>query len=366
MWNVLIHRRTDDDIGPKNDPIMRGAGQEKWSRGRLFDSKEVQDVVAQVVKPLKGRHHIFGDSYYGGIKVIVELAKMGHQGTYTCKSDRPGTIFRDYLNDDLTHFGDYKTISGYIKVEAAENAPEIQDEEMEDASDEEDENAADEEAAESEEEAPVDVDDDASEESDGSEADDESEDEAVGDEDEGPTKVPFSAVSFKANRIMNLISTGFSPDATAKHMEREQGETGETKRNLWIPAARAGYLNHMGYIDMVNKELMACRFPHSLARWKVALGIWLIRVLLHNARVVFNKAHTPQIETSEFLTQLCIALSPVSPQQLLQDHPLVSMRRKYGKCFVCKRHGRSSNTTLKCATCNKWIHKGCENDPFHV
>jgi len=65
-------------------------------------------------------------------------------------------------------------------------------------------------------------------------------------EDEGPAKVPFSAVSFKANRIMNLISTGFSPDATAKHMEREQCETGETKRNLWIPAARAGYLDHMG------------------------------------------------------------------------------------------------------------------------
>jgi len=103
------------------------------------------------------------------------------------------------------------------------------------------ENAADEEAAESEEEAPVDVDDDASEESDGSEADDESEDEAVGDEDEGPTKVPFSAVSFKANRIMNLISTGFSPDATAKHGEGAGRDRGDQEESLdsrsarWVP-----------------------------------------------------------------------------------------------------------------------------------
>ena len=108
------------------------------------------------------------------------------------------------------------------------------------------------------------------------------------DEDDQPLTISFSATSFAANRTTNILSTGYGAKATTRHQEREL-DNGERRHMMKVPMSRAGYLDHMRYIDLANKELMLCQFPHHLMRWKTAVGFWLLRVLLHNARVTSTR-----------------------------------------------------------------------------
>lgn len=79
LYSLVLHKRTEDDKGEKNDPILMTNGKNKtYHRGPLAPRRSVVYHVLRAVKPLQPDHHVFGDSYYGGIKVLRALKKRGH------------------------------------------------------------------------------------------------------------------------------------------------------------------------------------------------------------------------------------------------------------------------------------------------
>jgi hypothetical protein len=374
MYSVVLCRRTNEDEGEKMDPIMLSPLPRRWRRGPLLPPKKVHDMVKEVAASLPPGRHLYGDSYYGGLPVIETLAKMGHQATYTCSSNRPATIFHP-LKAMLTTFGSSASSSGYYEVTLEGEREEIEpnnggDDDLEEV-DEDDEvvaATADVESDEGEQSDDTDDVEDAEDAEDDAESDEsEEESDENSDSEEDPPEsltIHFAACAFQAARPMYLLSTGHPAGSSVMAEEEVESGRGKSKVRVRVPEARKAYNVHMHYVDDVNKEVLTHRFPHRYRRWKAALGMFYIRLLINNARVVYttNNGH---VSTKRFLKGLISALAPLPRRPGL--HILKSQRSKSGKCFVCRKRGRNSSTTSKCQTCGKWVHPDprCANSLGH-
>ena len=66
---------------------------------------------------------------------------------------------------------------------------------------------------------------------------------------------------------------------------------------------RSNYLQHMGYVDDANSDMMSYRFRHGLFRWKVATLLWMIKLAIHNARIYFNSRQLVRVTLKGFIME---------------------------------------------------------------
>ena len=321
LYSLKICRRAKNDKGEANDPTLLNHKNPTWDRGPLFSSKKVHKLATSVTRNLPGSRHVYGDSYYGGIQVLEALHKQGHQGTYTCTAIRPAGVFKE-LKAKLSDFGSYASCSG-----VSQSSVTLVNVRRRDG--------------------------DEDEESGSEDSDDELPDSMT---------LTFAGVAFQAARPMYLLSTGHPAGSTVMSTETDSMEDREVQRRILVPTARKEYTKRSGYVDEANDAILQHRFPHRFLRWKACLGGFFLRVLVHNSRVLFMASHG-NISTTAFMTSLCTTLAPVRTRSM--DHQLKSQGAKNADCFICYKSGHRNKTTLKCTTCNKWIHRGCFNSPHH-
>jgi len=182
--------------------------------------------------------------------------------------------------------------------------------------------------------------------------------------------------------MMWLLSSSLQPTIMGEHIEKIPEKVGseparimtrgERKRRkaekeierevkMKVPLIRKQYLANSGHVDQANSSILSCRYPHPLGRWKTALLFWLLGMAVHNARILYTWKGTAQSQ-AEFLEKLSQQLSPRKEEVFDRElhQPIQGKKGTHGQCSVCRKKGlRSTNTTVKCSVCQKFIHTRC-------
>ena len=116
--SILICKRTLEESGEKNDPILLANPRPKiWVRGKPNPKKKT--MVSQVLKLVEGispGHHFVLDSLYGGIDLVEALRDLGHFATVSAKSTRPSFLFKENLSkESFKHFAAFSEVHGILQ-----------------------------------------------------------------------------------------------------------------------------------------------------------------------------------------------------------------------------------------------------------
>ena len=116
LWKIILHKRTEDDKRPIDDPIMMRNGKPAWSRGDPAPKLPVPDIVGQMGADFPPGHHFVLDQYYGSVNGALALLELGHHATMSCRADRPSYLFSQNLSrKPLEEHGDYH--AAYTKIQ---------------------------------------------------------------------------------------------------------------------------------------------------------------------------------------------------------------------------------------------------------
>ena len=369
-YNFLLHKRTDDDHGEKNDITLMNNGKgNEWVRGEPLP-KEPGKTVKVVLHLLGGlepdHHHMVLDSYYGGVQLLQALRSRGFHVTTTCQRNRPSFLFASYLaaHRGLRVYGASAHCSATLPAQEEVDTEEDNDEEEEENTGSGSEDDVD--AVEIEEELhDGDANEDELEEDD---YNDDLDDLEVQEFDVNAEDYPFSAVAFKGARTMFLLSTVCEAHEMVEREEtarnREDGTS--TSKIMEVPRIRDLYLESMNYIDQANNEVLSCRFKHRISRWKIAILIFFIRMLIQNSRVTYNHFQEEK-STVDFIKDLSAALAGdgSAPTADLARHELAH-NNKRRRCALCWSNGKNSQSLYYCTGCKCQMHKSCFDSFYHA
>ena len=86
-----------------------------FRRGQVTEKAE--DTLLRMGSAAPSGSLIVADSLFGGLKGLTKLVGSGRHGLLSCRRDRPGFIFKDYLAADLA---DGKTCACSGKIEGTD------------------------------------------------------------------------------------------------------------------------------------------------------------------------------------------------------------------------------------------------------
>lgn len=117
----------------------------------------------------------------------------------------------------------------------------------------------------------------------------------------GGIVVPFTAFWIRGKKHMKLLTSFYSNSqvqTTEETTEEGEGDEGGERRSVTcvVPVARTAYLHSAGGVDRANAGILAYRYPHRVLNWDVALMLWCLKLIVHNAHVLYqtvNRTHMP-------------------------------------------------------------------------
>lgn len=193
-----------------------------------------------------------------------------------------------------------------------------------------------------------------------------------------PRDVPFAAYWITTDDSSNgqaLLSTEHgNPFMGYEVVEESQrvgsNDHGELVRiRRVIPAVRKEYLTLSRFIDQSNDLLTGQHGrTHGTTRWKTATIFWLLKLIVFNARIIWNSLQTDrkkELSMKEFMESLAFDLHPL--EEPTYDHVLEHQNdaKKNTRCVLKHAKGTwkcNKRTTSKCKACNVWICKSCAGD----
>ena len=276
------------------DPPIQSGRAAPFLRGDHTPSESTVETVMQTIRNLPGKgYQIYADSYFGSFELIERLAEEGHAGTVTCRRDRPSWIFTDFLDH---HESQLQAHGNFVKATGLIHK------------------------------------------ADGSD-------------------VHFTAWIIKAKRTMRLISTAHNSETVQTEEESRVSGGRSVRITCTIPRARQDYKLNGGFVDRANQGLMTGRYRHRLYRWRIALLLWFLKLVVHNAYVLYKAIQGERMSESQFIAELARQLSPIEPiSDDMKMHSL-SHLTKEEHCKVCFwMRGIRSSTPYFCEECGAAIH----------
>lgn len=171
---------------------------------------------------------------------------------------------------------------------------------------------------------------------------------------------------------MPLISTEHQPGEVVQVEEESQQESDNDDGQVRIvqrcvPIARRAYLTLSKFIDQTN-DLISGQQPrtHATTRWKTATILWLLKLVISNARVIWNSVRGGETKTlKEMMIALANELSPLLPLDLTHSAVQVPENdRREHRCFM--RESCNRRTRLYCITCQVFFCTDCFNKFTHL
>jgi hypothetical protein len=185
----------------------------------------------------------------------------------------------------------------------------------------------------------------------------------------------FSAYTLCSNaeKEMHLISNIHNAHDFIDVVESQSSTTSEEdflvdKVSCRIPRARHEYLKFSRFVDQCGMKIIG-DFPrsHSCLDYEIVTILWVFRVLLHNARVVFHEFSEKKLEFSKYLELVAKILAP-DPQEnnsnCEKTHDLVQTNLPNSRCKMCE--GNQRRTDKKCSVCAVACCETCFNSISHV
>ena len=123
------------------------------------------------------------------------------------------------------------------------------------------------------------------------------------------------------------------------------------------------YMKNMGGVDRANSAIMSSYYAHRVFRWRVAVWVWSMNMMVHNARTIYNSLvpANKQMTQAQFTMELARTIYTVPDQT---QHKLVRTSKK-GTCKICYKYfttksGKKKRSSCKhrCSVCGP-MHEGC-------
>ena len=151
----------------------------------------------------------------------------------------------------------------------------------------------------------------------------------------------MTAVTYKQKpkRWINLISSYHSISTTYDKQEL-------------VPEMLYNYRKHYKYVDFMDSDLGHVLPPHCTSSWKLAVFRWLLLLIAHNAKVLYNEIHKDRISLVEFIRFVSNTF------QKRDAHLLVTVNFP-GYCSRCRLSGFKRKVYTYCNQCNKFYHEKC-------
>ncbi|KAG2389582.1 hypothetical protein C9374_014142 [Naegleria lovaniensis] len=307
IFNWMLHKRTSEE--PKDLPFHRVINPH-YERGAKSQVVHSWEVVSAMIQPLTKHHVLYMDSYYGGMQVFNIAMEKKHDIVMSCRQDRPAVIFKNgtyTLEQNELGVKSMRgtTYKGYSF--AANSIP------------------------------------------------------RGGVKRAGQSSEQAKSKKVKFTNIMSSLH-----DATAYVPTQREIISGDDylKDMDLVPASFHDYLKHMGGVDRANSSIMSAYYRHRVFRWRVAVWIWTMNLMVHNARIIYNSLSPKPMTQSEFI----IALAKTMYEVPTHSHKLVPIPNgEKLDCRICYRFYTSksgkkkrSKSTHMCTICGP-IHVQCFN-----
>jgi hypothetical protein len=328
VYTFSICKRTtneenyDPSFARENPPMQREA----------VPKEPVTETVKKLVDKLPGPGYIVhADSYFGCLEMLEMLVAKDHGAVLACRADRPAFIFKEYLQEKMNSSNvsagenncKYTVAHGTVSVTRKNATGES----------------------------------------------------VVSD-------VPFAAYWISLDDSspagQALLSTehgnpyiGYSVvEDSQREGADDDGEIVQVKRI--IPAIRKDYLTLSRFIDQANDLLVGQQGrTHGTTRWKTATILWLLKLIVSNARIIWNSIQEDEKNTrslTDFMADLAEQLHPL--EEPGDDHDLVPisdprfLKLKDRRCVLRKSKRFKCHKVAKeqCRVCNVLICTSCAKD----
>src|SRR5690606_4894909 len=105
-------------------------------------------------------------------------------------------------------------------------------------------------------------------------------------------------------------------------------------------------------------------FEHRIYRWRIALLLWFLKLMVHNAWILYQAVRKKKVPLFTFIKKLARQMAPIRKiSEDLNEHELVSLK-KSKHCRICTMMGKKSSCTMFCKECgvpmHSW-HSECEH-----
>ena len=130
-----------------------------------------------------------------------------------------------------------------------------------------------------------------------------------------------------------------------------------------IPKQLNEYNKHSIYVDKANSSILECTLDHKLNRWRQVSILWILNVIVHNSRVVYNFCNSKELSQTEYLRILCVKLYELKAPT---SHHLRRMKKRRNCVFCANFEGKKSSTLYECVNCCKPFHRSCFRNGNHL
>jgi len=301
-----LHKRTINDLPY---PILANSKREPLNREQLglVEPKTIPEILLTLAQKLEPGHLIVADKWFGNLDVAVALQEQGHDCILKCMNNRPSMLWElaHKLEANEVGFKCGTFLNCNHKPMYCYCKP--KDTSLEDE-----------------------------------------------DGDRG---------SFE-----NLLTTFPSNSYYHTTISSVNSDNERVEKNVILNDAYLIYNKASGYVDQANQAVMSCYWHHRVYNYQTSLVIFLLLVLAHNARILYNKASGKSLSQVEFLEQLAKQLYVVD--QHVEAHTLKKLsNNKRQNCHCCYWLGRCkgveqnriirTKTTYGCTNCRVPMCKDC-------
>ena len=119
-----------------------------------------------------------------------------------------------------------------------------------------------------------------------------------------------------------------------------------------VPELLANYRYHYRYVDYTDADLGRVLPKNRTRSWKVILFKWLLLVVCHNSKILYNEIHGTKIGIVEFIRKICDHILRYD------QHTLITMENPK-LCSVCLKSGFRRKVYTQCIIYQKYYHKNC-------
>jgi hypothetical protein len=189
----------------------------------------------------------------------------------------------------------------------------------------------------------------------------------------GLDKKTFEEVQFKAAAMSHILSDDDAHIYSAVSINTEINKNVEgakkTKTLNYLSSLHiGGDVNEAGVpimkrlynqgshsVDKANENVMNSIYRNKKHRWRTAVLIFVLFIIINNARIIFNKVKKQKLSQLDFIKKLMVQLSKKKPQ----NHDVENVSPKTGPCVYCRaKSGLISSAYFRCETCG-YFHKSC-------
>jgi hypothetical protein len=175
------------------------------------------------------------------------------------------------------------------------------------------------------------------------------------------------------SKFENLLSTEYYDKYTEVEILTKNSDSERVEQKEEMNEIFSIYNMVSGYVDDANRSVMSCYYHHRTFHYQTCIQIFLLSVIAHNVRILYNQKTNQKLSQVEFLRVLANELVEITPpheHKLVQNYDMVNNKPIRHTCSCCiTRTGsadKKSKTRAYCLGCEKYLCETCYDSFSHA